>query len=291
MIQDMTIQNHCAVGVYLGGKHLRVGRVRNNTVEASLALEIDNHNSEEVILKELMDAIDQVFTDDVGGIGIGVPSLVDVSKGIVYNVEHMPSWREVHLGDLLSDRYKVGVYVNNDANCFAIGEKYFGKAKKFANVVGVMVGVGLGCGVITNNRLYSGTNCGAGEFGCIPYRDHNYEHYCTPQYFEFKYGLKPDVLYTRAKKQDKIALAILEQFGFDFGQAIKTMLYAYDPECIIVGGNISRFFPYFEKFMWKVVRKFQYEKTVEKLRIEVSDQPDIAVLGAAALYYDALAKQ
>ncbi|WP_430815065.1 ROK family protein [Carboxylicivirga sp. RSCT41] len=290
MLQDMTVQNQCAVGVYLGGKNLRVGRVRNNIVEASLALEIDNHNSEEVILKEIMEAIDQVFNEDVGGIGIGVPSLVDVSKGIVYNVEHMPSWREVHLGDLLSDRYKVGVYVNNDANCFAIGEKYFGKAKKFANVVGVVAGIGLGCGVITNNHLYSGTNCGAGEFGCIPYRDHNYEHYCTTQYFETKYGLKPDVLFRRAKKDDKIALAILEQFGFDFGQAIKTILYAYDPECIVIGGSISRFFPYFEEFMWKVVRKFQYEKTVEKLKIEVSEQPDIAVLGAAALYYDAISK-
>lgn len=286
----MTVQNQCAVGVYLGGKNLRVGRVRNNAVEASLALEIDNHNSEEVILKEIMDAIDQVFTSDVKGIGIGVPSLVDVSKGIVYNVEHMPSWREVHLGDLLSERYKVGVYVNNDANCFAIGEKYFGKAKKYANVVGVVVGVGLGCGIITDNRLYSGTNCGAGEFGCIPYRDHNYEYYCTTQYFETKYGLKADVLYRRAKKQDKIALAILEQFGIDFGQAIKAILYAYDPECIVIGGNVSRFFPYFEEHMWKVVRKFQYEKTIEKLKIEVSEQPDIAVLGAAALYYDAISK-
>jgi glucokinase len=290
MIQDMTVDNQCAVGVFLGGKSLRVGRVRNNTVEASLALEINNHNPEELILKEIMEAIDQVFTSDVGGIGIGVPSLVDVSKGIVYNVENMPSWREVHLGDLLTERYKVGVYVNNDANCFTIGEKYFGKAKKYANVVGVVVGVGLGCGVITNNHLHSGSNCGAGEFGYIPYRDHNYEYYCTTQYFETKYGLKPDVLYRRAKKQDKIALAIMEQFGLDFGKAIKTIVYTYDPECIVVGGTISRFFPYFEEFMWKVIRKFQYEKTVEKLKIVVSDQPDIAVLGAAALYYDAISK-
>jgi len=290
MIQDMTLQNQCAVGVYLGGKNLRVGRVRNNMVEESLALDIDNHEPEEVILKAVMDAIDKVMTPDVGGIGIGVPSLVDVSKGVVYNVEHIPSWREVHLGDLLSDRYKVSVYVNNDANCFAIGEKYFGKAKKYANVVGIMTGVGLGCGVITNNRLYSGTTCGAGEFGCIPYKDHNYEYYCTTGYFERKYGLKPEALYNRAKKDDKIALAVLEQFGFDFGYAIKTILYAYDPECIVIGGDISRFFPFFEPHMWKTVRAFQYEKTVEKLKIEVSDHPEIAVLGAAALYYDAMAK-
>lgn len=290
MIQDMTLQNQCAIGVYLGGKILRVGRVKNNVVEAAVEREINNYDTEENILKDVMDAIDQVFNDEVGGIGIGVPSLVDVSKGIVYNVEHIPSWREVHLGDLLHDRYKVNVFVNNDANCFTVGEKHFGKAKKYANLVGVIIGIGLGCGVITENRLYSGTNCGAGEFGCIPYRDHNYEYYLTTDYFDIKYGLRPDVLFTRAQKNDKIALAILEQFGFDFGEAIKTILYTYDPECIIVGGSISKFFPYFQEAMWKVVRKFQYEKTVEKLCIEVTEEPDIAVLGAAALYYDAMSK-
>lgn len=290
MIQDMTLQNRCAVGVFLGGKLLRVGRVKNNTVEASHEREINNHGSEEAILQEVMDAIDQVFNDEVGGIGIGVPSLVDVSKGIVYNAEHIKSWREVHLADLLRERYKVNVLVNNDANCFTIGEKYFGKGRKYANLVGVIVGIGLGCGVITDNRLYSGTNCGAGEFGCIPYRDHNYEYYCTTGYFDIKYGLKSEVLYARAKKNDKIALAILEQFGFDFGEAIKTILYTYDPECIVIGGSISRYFEYFEEAMWKVIKKFQYVKTVEKLKIEVSDQSDIAVLGAAALYYDAIKK-
>lgn len=288
MLQDITLQNQCAIGVFLEGKKLNVGRVRNDAIEASFSLDIDNHQSEEVILQEVMNAIDQVFTPEVAGIGIGVPSLVDVPKGIVYNVEHIPSWREVHLGDLLTDRYKVQVYVNNDANCFVTGEKYFGKGRKYANLVGVVAGVGLGCGVITNNRLYSGTNCGAGEFGAIPYKDHHYEYYCTTPYFELKYGLKPDVLFNRAKKEDKIALAVLELFGTDFGNAIKAIMFAYDPECIIIGGNVTRFFPYFETSMWKSIRRFPYEKSIERIKIEISEHDDIAVLGAAALYYDAI---
>lgn len=286
MIQDMTKKDLCVVGVNLGGKTLQVGRIKNNSIEASHTREIDNYSTEEAIIKELIDAIGEVFTPDVSGIGIGVPSLVDVSKGIVYRVENIPSWREVHLGGLLNQHFKVPVHVNNDANCFTIGEKYFGVAKEYANVVGIVAGTGLGCGIVTNNRLYSGTNCGAGEFGEIPYRDHNYEHYCTTGYFETKYGLKPDVLFTRANKKDKIALAILEQFGLDFGEAIKTILYIYDPEFIVIGGSIRKFFPWIEPFVWKKLRKFKYPKTVENLKIEVSLQPDIAILGAAALYYD-----
>jgi glucokinase len=287
MIQDISLSGQFSIGVFLEGKNLQVGLVKDMQVEKFYQKEINNREAEEVIIKEVMDAIDKVITPDVKGIGIGVPSMVDVAKGVVYNVEHIPSWREVHLGGLLTERYKVPVYVNNDANCFAVGEKYFGKGKKYANMVGVILGEGLGCGIIVNNRLYSGTNCGAGEIGYIPYKDHNYEYYCTTGYFDLKYGIKPEMLLTRARKDDKIALAILEQFGVDLGNAIKTIMYSFDPECIIMGGSIARFFPFFSTSMWKVVRTFQYEKSVEKLKIEVSDQEKISVLGAAALYYDA----
>lgn len=288
MIQDISLSGQYSIGVFLEGKFLQVGLVKNMEVEVFYQKEINNRESEEVIIKEMLDAIDHVYSPEVKGIGIGVPSMVDVAHGIVYNVEHIPSWREVHLGDLLTERYHVPVYVNNDANCFAVGEKYFGKGKKYANMVGVIVGEGFGCGVIANNRLYSGSNCGAGELGYIPYRDHNYEYYCTSSYFDLKYGLKPEVLFTRARKNDKIALAILEQFGNDFGNAIKTIMYAYDPECIVIGGSMARFFPFFSEQMWRIIRTFHYEKSMEKLKIEVSDQENISVLGAAALYYDAM---
>lgn len=287
MIRDLTQSSEPVIGVFLGGKVLKAGRVYKNKIEASVSLEIDNYGTEEEVLSHLVNAIGEVYKPEVAGIGIGVPSLVDVEQGIVYNVEHIPSWKKVHLADLLKNHFKTGIYVNNDANCFAVGEKYFGKGWKYSNMVGVVAGVGLGIGIIVDNKLYSGTNCGAGEFGYISYRDYNYEYYCTSGYFETKYGLKADTLYNRVKKDDKIALAILEQFGIDFGHFIKTVLFALDPQFIVIGGNLIRFFPFFEPFMWKVLRKFPFEKTIENLKIEVSDQPDVAILGAAALYFDA----
>ncbi|RLD77887.1 MAG: hypothetical protein DRJ07_14045 [Bacteroidetes bacterium] len=49
--------------------------------------------------------------------------------------------------------------------------------------------------------------------------------------------------------KDKIALAIFEQYGHDLGNLIKTVLYITDPEIIILGGIISKAFPFFEKTM------------------------------------------
>jgi glucokinase len=290
MIRDLTRPNQPVIGVFLGGKDLKAGRISNDKVEQYLEVEIDNTASEEIVLNQLIDAISQLFTPDIAGIGIGVPSLVDVNKGIVYNVEHIPSWRTVHLGELLRTHFKTGVYVNNDANCLAIGEKYYGKGTKYRNMAGIVAGIGLGAGIIIDNGLYSGSNCGAGEFGYIPYKDRNFEYYCTTGYFEIKYGIKSKTLLSRAGKQDKIALAILEQFGFDFANFIMAVMFSVDPELIVIGGPIASFFPYFEESLWKTLNSFPFEKSVENLKIEVSSDPNIEVLGAAALYFDAQRK-
>lgn len=280
-------KNKPIVGVFLGGKTLRVGKVTNNQIEKSIYRNVSNREAEEVILKELITAIDEVFDDDIAGIGIGVPSLVNVKKGIVYKVVNIPSWKEVHLKEILEDRFGVNVYVNNDANCFAIGEKYFGKAKNYENIVGLIIGAGMGTGIIFNGHLFSGENCGAGEFGSIPYKEFDYEYYCSEGFFEEKYGLQTEDLFERAKKKDKIAFAIFEQFGYNLGSAIKTIMFSVDPELVVIGGNLARAFPYFEKAMREKVKTFPYKHSVKRLKIVQSEEPNIAILGAAALYLDA----
>ncbi|WP_010665407.1 ROK family protein [Marinilabilia salmonicolor] len=290
MIRDLTRPEEPVIGVFLEGKDLKAGRIVNDKVDQYLEVEIDNTAEEEVVLNQLIGAISRLYTPDIAGIGIGVPSLVDVHKGIVYNVEHIPSWRTVHLGELLKMQFKTGIYVNNDANCLAIGEKYYGKGTRYRNMAAIVAGIGLGAGIIMDNRLYSGSNCGAGEFGYIPYKDRNYEYYCTTGYFEVKYGIKPKTLLARAQKQDKIALAILEQFGFDFANFVMTVMFSVDPELIVISGPVAEFFPYFKDSLRKNLNSFPFEKSVENLKIEVSSSPNIEVLGAAALYFDAQRK-
>lgn len=279
--------NQAIIGVSLGGGTLLVGRVKNGVVEKNLTKKINNKESESVIIKEIMSSIKQVIEADVVGIGFGAPSLVDVPNGVVYNVQKIKSWKKVHIKEILEDTFNVPVYVNNDANCFAIGELYFGKGRNVHNLVGLILGVGVGAGIVFEKHLYFGANCGAGEYGNIPYRDFDLEYYLSESYFDIKYGLTLDSLLKRAMDKDKIALAVFEQYGFDLANAIKIILYSLDPEVIIIGGPISKAFEFFEKAMWEKVGSFIYKQSLEKLKIEVSDQENIAVLGAAALYYDA----
>ncbi|MBC8491251.1 MAG: ROK family protein, partial [Candidatus Marinimicrobia bacterium] len=171
------------IGVDLGGTKIQVGRIRQNKIEQEFYRPISADEEEEIVLTEVIEAIEQVYTKDVDSIGVGVPGIVDVERGIVYDIVNIPSWKEVFLKDRLEARFDCPVYVNNDANCFVLGEKYFGKARSFANIVGITLGTGFGAGIIINNHLYVGKNCGAGEFGMVSYNDRNYEYYCSSQFF------------------------------------------------------------------------------------------------------------
>ncbi|NPA36768.1 MAG: ROK family protein [Chlorobi bacterium] len=279
--------SNAVIGISIGGKTLIAGKVKNGKIEKSITKRINNRASEDEVLAEVYGIINEVKDDEVAGIGIGVPSIVDVERGIVYNTQNIPSWREVHIKEILENQFGVKVYVNNDANCFAIGESYFGRTKGYENSVGLILGAGVGAGIIFKGHLYSGTNCGAGEFGDIFYREHNFEYYLREAYFDDKYGVPALTFLNRANKKDKIALAVFEHYGYDLGKLVVTILFAVDPEVIVIGGPLSKAFPYFEKSMWEKVKLFPYKQTINKLKIIPSEQEDIAVLGAAALYYDA----
>ena len=274
------------IGVIFGGKNLHVARIENGNIADITHRAINNKESEEIILNEIIFAIKSVYNDSVTGIGVGMPSLVNVREGIVLKPTNIPSWNKVYLKDILEEKYQVPVFVNNDANCFALGEKYFGVAKDFDNIAGITIGTGMGVGIIINGKLYSGRNAGVGEFCSIPYKDYDYEYYCSTKYFEEKYGLKNEILFNRAKNNDKIALAIYEMFGIDLGNAIKTIMYALDPDAIIIGGRLSEAYDYFKESMFKTVNTFIYKTTLENIKILKSNEPNISIYGAAALCFE-----
>lgn len=275
------------VGIDLGGTNVRAGRVRGGAIEQLAAGRISAQAAEEQVLQEIFAAVDRVCDDTVAGIGCGVPSLVDVDRGIVYSVANIPSWRSVALRDKLEERYGADAFINNDANAFAVGELYFGQARGCRDVVALTLGTGLGAGVIIDGRLYSGRNCGAGEIGAIPHRGKTIEHYCSGELFRREAGEAGQFVFARAERGEPEALRLFHRFGLEVGHAILTVLYAYDPELIVLGGSISRAYRLFEEGMRERLQEFAYPHALERLRIAVSEIDNVAVLGAAALYLDA----
>jgi len=274
------------IGVDLGGTNVRAGRVEGNRIQSTVSRPISSQAAAEVVVGEIFAAIDDVLDPSVSGIGIGVPSIVDVERGIVFSVENIPSWQEVPLKDLLEKRFSVPVYINNDANCFALGEFYFGKGRGSRHMVGLIIGTGIGAGVIANGHLYAGANCGAGEIGAIPYKNHTIEYYASGSAFKTIHNASGSDLFLRASKGDARALDIFARHGQEVGHAVMTALYAFDPEIIVLGGSVSKAFAFYEKTMYEKLSSFAYPTALKRLKIAVSEEPEIAILGAAGLVLD-----
>jgi len=272
------------IGIDLGGTNIRAGKIIQHKIIQIAKAPTHSDGTVDEVLEILFSVIDQCFDENTFSIGIGVPSVVDVEKGIVYDVVNIPSWKVVPLKSIVENKYKVPVYVNNDANCFALGEKYFGKAQVYKSVVGLCIGTGMGSGLIFNEKLYEGANCGAGEFGNISYLKSNFEGYCSGQFFLEGKKIAAVDAYHLAIEGDLTALKIFEEFGFHMGQAIKSILYAYDPEIIVLGGSLTNAYKFFQPAMFEAIQDFAYRNVLTNLKIEISELEHSAIYGAAALY-------
>lgn len=282
------MDDRAIIGVDLGGTNARAGHVRRHQLGEVFSTGIDAQASSERVLDQVCALIDRADPHGADGIGIGVPSVVDLPRGIVYDVQNIPSWQEVPLKALLEERYGMPVLVNNDANCFALGEAHFGQGVGYRSMIGLIVGTGFAGGVIVDGRLYPGANCGAGEFGMMPYRDSIYEHYCAGQFFTRHVGQSGAELFRQAADGNRAALDAFATFGQHLGNGIQAILYAYDPEIIILGGSVRKAFRFFADAMWDSIQSFAFTKSIETLTIVVSELEHVAILGAAALHYDAV---
>jgi len=274
------------LGIDLGATNVRGGLVNENSISKIVSSRIHSNGSVDQVLQDVTGTIDKLMDDSVAAIGIGVPSVVDIEQGIVYDVQYITSWKEVPLKKILEEKYAVPVFVNNDANCFALGEYYFGKGRGSNSMIGLTLGTGIGAGIIINHRLYAGPNCGAGEFGMVDYLDHCYEYYGSGQFFQNVYQADGEIVFQKAKAGDSQALQWYAEMGTHLGNTIKTVMYTYDPSLIIFGGSVRFAYPYFKEAMWERIRTFAFTKSIGRLHIELSELENSGILGAAALYYD-----
>jgi glucokinase len=278
------------IGLDLGASNIRGGLIHGDRISQIHSRRIQSEGTVEDVLNDIYAIIDLLIEKEVAAIGIGVPSVVDVAQGIVYDVQYIPSWKEVHLKSILEERYRVPVFVNNDANCFVLGEYYFGKGPGSENLVGLAIGTGLGTGIIINHQLYAGTNCGAGEFGMVDYLDHCYEYYCSGQYFQNVYHMDGQAVFEKAKAGDPESQQWFAEMGMHLGNAIKMIMYTLDIPLMIFGGSVRHAYPFFSKTMWERINSFAYHKSLAKFRIELSELENSGILGAAGLYYNSIKK-
>jgi glucokinase len=88
-----------------------------------------------------------------------------------------------------------------------------------------------------------------------------------------------------AKKGEPTALEAFNEYGKHLGETIKSIVYLFAPEVIILGGSISKAYPYFKNSMLESLKTFAYQEQIKNLLIEVSITKGSAILGASSLCF------
>lgn len=272
------------IGIDLGGTNVRAGLVEDGKVVNHASSRVPKSDTDpKPVLDCIIEVVNKVFTPEVKGIGLGLPGVMDKKEGIIRAITNIPSFTDIPIKQILSDEFNVPVFIDNDVNCFVLGEKFFGAGKDFRNVVGLSLGTGMGTGIITGNQLLEDANGGSGEFGEVPYLNANLETYCSGQFFRDSLNITGEEAYEKATSGDEIVLNVFKEYGKHLGKAIHIILLAFDPQAIIIGGSAAHSKEFFHEAMMEEVNKFVFQNSVKKLTVKYAEEPYSPILGASKL--------
>ena len=152
------------IGVDLGGTKVAVARLSGSRLSISETKPTVRSDSD-ALLAQVAEMIGSVRGEQLDGVGIGVPSIVDFASGRVISSVNIPL-ADVPLRQVLGDKLGVPVFVDNDATVAALAEAHDHDLRLVAHdLVMITVGTGIGGGLVLGGRIYRGATGGAGELG------------------------------------------------------------------------------------------------------------------------------
>lgn len=194
---------------------------------------------------------------------------------------------------IIKKKYRYPIYFENDANLFTLAEALIGQGKKYKTIVGVTLGTGIGCGVVDNKKIFNGRGL-ASEFGhvslnfngplCVCGQRGCFEEYAGSRALRRlanKYKLASQSgreLFDLAKGGNKKALKVWQEFGKNLGRGLNGIIKAYDPDIIVLGGQISKAYQFFKDSMYQELR---YKPFFKLPIIKVSKLKNAAIVAAA----------
>ncbi|MEM1484697.1 ROK family protein [Oscillospiraceae bacterium PP1C4] len=306
------------VGIDLGGTKIAAA-ILNSQNEIILKQSIlTNHKegAENVIRRMSQLVIDLaqnagINACDIEHIGIGSPGTIDSSNGVVLYSNNI-EWNHVNLRGLMQTYINVPVYIENDANCAALGEYIAGAGKQYSSMVMVTLGTGIGGGIILGNKLYrgrynteightaiisNGELCTCGRKGCweaygsvtafIRLANQMADEFPDSALFKARKEdgeLNGKNIFSAVKSGDKTAKALFEQYIFYVAEGITNLVNVLDPEAIVIGGGISKEGAFLIDPIREFVKRNIFCKCIPIPVITTSELGnDAGIIGAACL--------
>lgn len=217
-------------------------------------------------------------------VGAGCGGPMDTAKKTVSPL-HIPTWENFELQAALVEATSLPVYVDNDAKALILGETWCGAARGETNIVGVVVGTGVGGGIISNGRLLSGRLGNAGHIGHIVVEPEGRPCACGGIGCLEAYACGPAIEAETGRPPQRAPIAIIERTGLLLGRALASLAAVVDFNLAIVGGSVALGFgePFFAAAQAEVNSRARLSFT-EHLEIRRAELGELSPLvGAAAL--------
>jgi predicted NBD/HSP70 family sugar kinase len=261
------------------------------------------------------------YTSNIRGVGIGLAGLVNKKDGSIHwpqKADHHYTYASLdfHLWDLIEKEFSLPVLVENDATCACFGEYWQNLKGEYKNVIYMFSGVG--CGIVVNGEIYTGTKGYAGEVSIYNYKEEDLFNCklargCFLKRWEMDLGIIEDVkamlgeeknlakeffkltssninnvdlksVFAANRNGDAIARAALDKAAKRLGIKIASLVNLLNPEVVMIGGGLEEAG---EEFLSKVnltIREWAFREVTEDLKVTYSELRENAVaIGAASL--------
>lgn len=285
-------QDDAAIGIDIGGSHITIAIVDlkiKKIVKGSVRRKtVDRHGTAEAILSAWADMINMTIEQaksKINKIGFAMPGPFDYEKGISYikGLDKFEALYGLNIREEIAARTgieKESIVFRNDADAFLEGECFCGACSGYSKVVGLTLGTGLGSCNFVNGEI---ENCG---LHAMPFKDATAEDYISTRWFERTYMQYSGKQVTGVKPiadhyfHDEFAALVFNEFAANLSQLLLHCINTYEPEAIVLGGNIAHAAPL---FIEKVRKDLSSIGRVPKIEKAILGE-NAALIGAASSF-------
>lgn len=310
----MNMSKKFAIGIDVGGTNLRAALVSE---EGEIVRKIKKPSSEQVF-DSILEAIEEIKHNEIAGIGFGVAGLIDRKNGRVYVSPNLHAIEGIDIVKEIQRKFNVPVFIENDANVAALGEKIGGAGKGFENFVLLTLGTGIGGGIIHQGKLLNvsaevghmsinseAEKCPCGNIGCL-------ENYASARAMIAKalaglekgtesllkecckgsfYKLTPEDIYKAALDGDTLSREILRDAGKHLGVGLANIINILSPEAIILTGGLIGAWDIYVQEAIKEASRRAFKVLFDSVKIIPSSLRDEAgIIGAACLVFNEISR-
>ncbi len=259
---------HAYITLDIGGTNSRCSLFTENNISPIKQEKISTYIDGQETIDRLVRLIEDIWPENysVRGICAAAPGSIDINNGVVILAPNIPGWKNLDIRKILSDKFNVPIYINNDARMAAIGEWKHGAGIGHDNLMYFTISTGIGNGTIVHGRVLEGAIGIATESGHISLNDDgplcacgkkgHLEAYSSGTGIEnfvmdelskgvgssLNISSSPNAhdIAEAAKNGDVLSLAAFERAGYYLGIGIANFLHVFNPSCVIFGGGVSQ---------------------------------------------------